>query len=194
MDDIVIRPLRHGDLIALDQIDPHFVSESYLDIEVEGDGLGATWRLVERPFEQPFRKEIGYRYDVSEIARTRMRLEEGQSLQLVAERNGRLVAVLEVEPEEWRNTAILWALFVDASARGRGLGRLLFERAVEWARDRGFRALVLETQTNNVPALRFYQRLGCRIAGLDIFFYTNHDIENREVALFLYYDLTAGPA
>ncbi|HBY96852.1 MAG TPA: hypothetical protein DEP84_23375 [Chloroflexi bacterium] len=189
MDDVVIRPLRYGDLVALDQIDPNFVSESYLDVETEREGGSITWRLVERPFKQPFQKEIGYRYDTAELARTRLRLKEGRSLQLIAERAGRLVAILEVEPEEWRNTAIIWTLFVDTAARGRGLGRLLFERAVTWARERGFRALVLETQTNNVPAVRFYQRLGCQTAGLDTYFYTNRDIANHEVALFLYYEL-----
>lgn len=189
MDDIVIRPLRYGDLVALDQIDPSFVSESYLDVEIEREGLATTWRLVERLLEEPFRKEIGYRYDATELARTRLRLKEGRSLQLVAERAGRLVGVLEVEPEEWRSTAIIWVLFVDASVRGQGLGRLLFARAVAWGREREFRALVLETQTNNVPAICFYQRLGCQIAGLDTHFYTNRDVANREVALFLYYEL-----
>lgn len=183
-DDVVIRPLRFGDLAALDQIDPNFVSESDLEVEVERTGLGATWRLVERRFERPFRKEIGYRYDVTELERTRLRLQEGQSLQLVAERAGRLVAILEVEPERWRHTAIIWALLVGASVRGQGLGRRLFERAVAWARRQEFRALVLETQTNNVPALRFYRRLGCQIAGPD-----THFSPNREVALFLYYKL-----
>lgn len=189
-DDILIRPLRFGDLLALDQIDPNFTSESYLDVEVARDGLETVVRLVERPFDQPFHKQIGYRYDLDELARTRQRLEEGESLQLVAERAGRLIAIVEVEPEHWRNTAIIWVLFVDANHRGQGLGRRLFERALAWARRNDVRALVLETQTNNVPALRFYQRLGFRVCGLDTQFYTNQDVAKREVALFLYYDVS----
>ncbi|MDQ4078577.1 MAG: GNAT family N-acetyltransferase, partial [Chloroflexota bacterium] len=118
---------------------------------------------------------------------TRFRLERAESvLMLVAEAGGRLVGVLEVEGEEWRNTALIWALFVDRAWRGRGVGRELLKRAARWAIEEGYRALVLETQTNNVPAIRFYQRHGFHIAGLDTHFYSNEDVARREVALFMY--------
>jgi ribosomal protein S18 acetylase RimI-like enzyme len=108
------------------------------------------------------------------------------ALVMVAEHEGRLVAVLEVEAETWRNTALVWALFVDQAWRGQGLGAKLLREAEKWAKRRKFRAMVLETQTNNVPAIRFYQKHGYSIAGFDPYFYSNQDIAKKEVALFMY--------
>lgn len=182
-----IRKMRPADLLALDQIDPAFESSSYLDVEREQQGLDVTFRLVERPFDTPFIKESGYHYDVEQMEQTRYRLGHAQSaLMLVAEAGKRLVAVLEVEGEAWRGTALIWALFVDRAWRGRGIGQALLQRAETWARDEGYRAVVLETQTNNTPALRFYQRHGYLCTGLDTHFYSLDDVARREVALFLY--------
>lgn len=182
-----IRPMRLGDLLALSQIDPAFESLSYLEVEQSHAGLETTFRLVERSLERPFVKEAGYHYDVEQLEQSRYRLEYAESaLMLVAEANKRLIAVLEVEGEAWRGTALIWALFVDQAWRGRGLGRTLLDRAEQWATAEGYRALVLETQSNNVPALRFYQRMGFSISGLDTLFYSMDDVARREVALFLY--------
>jgi ribosomal protein S18 acetylase RimI-like enzyme len=182
-----IRKMRRGDLLALDQIDPAFESATFLDVEQSEEGVGATFRLVERPFEVPFVKEAGYRYDAEQLEQSRYRLQNPDTtLLLVAEAGGRLVAVLEVEGEAWRNTALIWALFVDRAWRGKGLGRLLLQRAESWAKEAGYRAVVLETQSNNVPALRFYRQQGYHIAGLDTHFYQNNDVARHEVALFLY--------
>lgn len=182
-----IRPLRLGDLIALDQIDPSFTTDRYLALYRDDAASDLTFRLVEEALPAPYTKETGYRYDHDELALTRYRLEESDAaLQLVAEADGRLVAVLEVEGEAWRGTALIWALFVDKAARGRGLGSALLARAEAWATTEGYRALVLETQSNNLPAIRFYQRHGFAIAGLDTHFYHNDDAARREVALFLY--------
>jgi putative acetyltransferase len=51
-------------------------------------------------------------------------------------------------------------LFVDASARGTGLGRRLVEEAEALARDIGLRVLRLETGPELVPAVRIYRTLG----------------------------------
>jgi ribosomal protein S18 acetylase RimI-like enzyme len=192
--DVTIRKMKMSDLLALEAIDPTFESATYLAIEqAEVEGW-PTFRFAERAFETPFVKEMGYRYDVEQLEQTRYRLSQGGSLLLVAEAGEQVVAVLEVEGESWRNTALIWALFVDKAWRGRGLGRMFLERAETWARRRKFRALVLETQTNNVPAIRFYQRHGYEIAGFDTHFYTNEDVERREVGLFMYKELKPSKA
>ena len=48
-------------------------------------------------------------------------------------------------------------LFVDPGAMGRGIGRALFTWAIDAARERGGRVLVIEADPQAVP---FYQRLG----------------------------------
>jgi GNAT superfamily N-acetyltransferase len=60
--------------------------------------------------------------------------------------------------------ALLWDLRVAPPFRRGGVGSALMARAEEWARAQGARALRVETQNINVPACRFYQRCGFRLA------------------------------
>ena len=62
--------------------------------------------------------------------------------------------------------AVLWDLRVHPDHRGTGVGRSLFEAAVEWARRRECAELKVETQNINVPACRFYARQGCRLSAI----------------------------
>jgi streptothricin acetyltransferase len=181
-----IRDLLSADVEHLAQINSTFTSESVLFVEKTGDGLGAGWRLVERPLAVPFEK--GRAYDLSEedLARSRRLCEAGsqEALQLVAEDRRRVIGLLEVERERWNNSGWVWNLVVDREYRRRGLGRKFVRRAVEWGRKLGLRALILETQNNNVDACRFYQAMGFRLCGINDHYYTNDDLAKGEVALF----------
>ena len=62
---------------------------------------------------------------------------------------------------EWDGRdAFLTELFLDASARGRGLGRACMERVEETARTHGVRALHLVVRHDNAAALRVYEERG----------------------------------
>ena len=47
----------------------------------------------------------------------------------------------------------------------------------ESARAAGLRAIVCEAQNTNVPAIRFYRRLGFRLEGVDVSLYSNEDLQ-----------------
>jgi len=53
------------------------------------------------------------------------------------------------------------------------------------ARVAGFRVLVLETQNTNVPAIRFYRKAGFEVEGIDLSYYSNTDITDGEIAIFM---------
>jgi len=53
-------------------------------------------------------------------------------------------------------------LGVDASHRGRGIGRGLLNTAIEWSLKNGFTTVRVATQARNVPAQRLYQAIGFR--------------------------------
>jgi ribosomal protein S18 acetylase RimI-like enzyme len=53
---------------------------------------------------------------------------------------------------------------VVASHRRRGIGRALLDAALEWASARGM-PVVLETRTDNAPAIRLFTRSGFRVVG-----------------------------
>lgn len=197
-DSIRIRPMTTADLARLSEIDANFESPIYLDVVKEVEGLNVSWRLIERPFATPF-VCTDYVFDEKERREIGRRLKKGNGLWLVAEiepsplargRAGRLVGMVDVEQEVWRDAAWVWNIAVDRSYRGKGLGRELMEHIIAWGRRRGLRAIILETQTNNWSACRFYQRLGFQLTGIDDHYYTNQDVANREVALFWTYELS----
>jgi len=185
-----IREMILEDLPRLGEINPTFVSDTVLQVERIEEDLGVAWRLRETPLAQPFNKGPGYGPSEAELAELRRRLQQGQGLYLVAEAGGRIVALLDVEPQEWNHTAWVWDILVDWDYRGRGIGRSLMQRAIAWARERGYRALCLETQSNNINACRFYRHLGFRLTGIRDDLYSNADIAKGEVAIFWSYPLT----
>ena len=72
---------------------------------------------------------------------------------------------------------------MDEPYRHQGVGKALIEKSMDYARSKNLRALVLETQSCNEPAIRFYLSSGFRFIGLDSTHYSNTDILNREVRL-----------
>jgi len=188
MPDLAIRPLTSTDIPRLSSIDAEFESDRFLDVEKTANGLLISWRLIERPLDPPFRS-TDYGTSPQDCRDLTARLHEGDGLYLVAEDAGKLVALFDMERERWRNTAKLWNIGIDRSYRRTGLGRELMNRAIAWARDEGLRGIVLETQTNNMPACRFYQAMGFHLCGLDDHFYSNDDIGVKEVAIFWWYEL-----
>jgi len=190
-----IRRMVAADVARLVEIDSSFESPIFLDVVKEVDGLTVTWQLIERPFEMPFfRTDLDF--DEQELWDIGARLETGDGLWLVAEIAGtepdravRLVGMVDVARQAWRDAGFVWNIAIDRSYRGHGIGRALMERVFQWGRDGGLRAIILETQTNNWHACRFYQKVGFQLTGIDDHFYTNEDIANKEVALFWTYEL-----
>ena len=184
-----IRRLRPADLPRLKQIDATFVTDAILFVEKTVDGLNVAWRLTERPLPEPLPRVEGYIVTEEDVAEVRERLLAGDGLYLVAEEGQRLIGLLDMEREAWRDTAVIWNILVDRGYRRRGLGREFVQRAIAWARRHHLRAITLETQTDNVPACRFYRAMGFQLGGLDDHFYTNHDLARNQVALFWWYEL-----
>jgi GNAT superfamily N-acetyltransferase len=58
-----------------------------------------------------------------------------------------------------------------AAGTRRGIGSVLFRAAGDWAGARGCRWLKIETQNINLPACRFYQKMGCTLGAIDRFAY-----------------------
>ena len=156
-----------------------------------------TWRLVERPLGSAVSQATDYGLDRQRARRSGgARLRDGRwAVARGAGRAGagRLAALLDVEREALaRRRACSGTLPIDRAYRRQGLGpRSWSRRALDvGARARDLRAvIVLETQTNNLPACRFYQAMGFKLCGIDDHFYSNNDIGVKEVAIFWWYEL-----
>jgi GNAT superfamily N-acetyltransferase len=66
-----------------------------------------------------------------------------------------------------RDVAVLWDIRVRADSRSSGVGSLLFRAVEQWSLSKGCRTLKIETQNSNVPACRFYARMGCKLGAID---------------------------
>ena len=89
--------------------------------------------------------------------------------------------------EERSDLAVLWDIRVVPASRGAGIP--LFRYAAEWSRKHGCRQMKIETQNVNVPACRFYQRMGCSLGEIRRFGYAAVPEVAGEVMLNWYLDL-----
>ena len=62
---------------------------------------------------------------------------------------------------------------VDPAYRGTGYGRMLMERAEDYAKGHGCPMMTLEVRESNTPARRLYEACGYRIFGTQKNYYTN---------------------
>ena len=94
----------------------------------------------------------------------RSRLRVGESVVLLARREGAIVGFVQLYPMfssvRTAKTWILNDLYVDASARRGGVARALLDAAVEFAREDGAAGISLETTRDNAPARALYRAAG----------------------------------
>jgi ribosomal protein S18 acetylase RimI-like enzyme len=88
--------------------------------------------------------------------------------------------------QHWNAYAYIDDIAVNENYRGQGIGRALIERAIEWAKAKGFPGMMLETQDNNVPACRLYASCGFELRGFDTHLYKALDPSTDEIALYWY--------
>ena len=94
-----------------------------------------------------------------------------------------LAGFIEGSRESWNKRFRISNLLVFEGSRRRGVGSALMERMLAHARDSGARMAVLETQSCNLPAIRFYRKHGFKCIGFDLYAYSNRDPEVHEVRL-----------
>ena len=181
-------PLAEEHIPRLAEIRADYVSDRCARVSRTGESPEVAFALRVEHLPTPFRSRglsIVRRRDREEI-QSRI---GSRSLQLVVEDSGRLIALLDSEVESWRRVLRVWNLLVDQEYRRQGIGTELMHRAEEFGIERHCRAISADAQATNWPALTFYSKMGFEICGVDDHFYTNRDLERKEVALFLYREL-----
>ena len=101
-----------------------------------------------------------------------------------ADVDGKPVGQIKLIPW-WNKFAYVEELVVDTEFRGKGVGRALMSRAIEWAKHQNFPGITLETQDNNVPACKFYENCGFVLGGFDLYAFRNLSNAS-EIALYWY--------
>ena len=188
--------------VGLDQLKEYseipisFCVRSFLEVSTVAAGLGGL-RLDERSLAQPYLKD----YDTIEDDASPLFWPEQFNLSnwafFLAREAGRSLGGAAVAwntngvhmLEGRADLAVLWDLRVRPDARGQGIGRRLFAQAESWARQKGCRQIKVETQNINVPACRFYVRMGCQLGQMHRYAYAGVPGCESEVMLCWYKDL-----
>lgn len=106
-----------------------------------------------------------------DVFRQRIPEPESDNVIFVAEEDGQFLGTVSLVREthlKMKHKANIYGVYVDAHARGRGIGRLLMQHIIDHARQiNGLRQLVLSVVTTNTAALNLYQSLGFIIWGTE---------------------------
>lgn len=89
------------------------------------------------------------------------------------------------EPRAWNKSLWVWEFHVSPTYQGKNIGGRLMDAVVERSRAAGLRCITCETQNTNVPAIRFYRRMGFTLDGIDLSLYSNDDWPDGEIAVFM---------
>ena len=158
------------DRAALSELDTSFVVERIYKLRVSP----FSFAFDEQSSPSPFTKAY-------EITLTEEEF-RNSIVSLGAFQDARLCGLAVVREEKWNRRAVITDFFVDRNFRRRGVGRAMMDLLDRRARDAGLRALWVETQNTNVPAICFYRRVGFEICGFDR---TLYDGGSQEIALYL---------
>jgi ribosomal protein S18 acetylase RimI-like enzyme len=112
-------------------------------------------------------------------------LHNPQKVIFFADVDGRPAGQIKMVPR-WNKFAYVEELAVDTGFRGKGVGYALMTRAIAWAKAQGFPGIMLETQDNNVPACKLYEKCGFVLGGFDLYVYKNFPENRGEIALYWY--------
>lgn len=178
-----IRPIKVEELRScLRQIDSRFHVGEYLHFSKRKTGEEYLFEMRLRKYPNPFRKH-SFNYENKYLDMLASFVKEGGSFASFDDE--RCVAIAVTSCERWNKTLTIWELAVDKNYRKQGIGKQLMERVFEYAQESQMRSVFLETQTNDVSAIRFYEKMGFEIAGFDDAYYTNSDPKNLEIAVFM---------
>jgi ribosomal protein S18 acetylase RimI-like enzyme len=175
----VIKSITQDDLRGLGR--NGYVSEGKYVVKKEETDKRILFRIELESLHEPYVKN--WPEDPNDIINYEKLIPH--ELSLGAYRDEKLLGVLFIEPKKWNKSLWIWNIQVADTHRRMGIGTLLINKLVEKVKDTDFRAIGLETQNTNVPAIAFYYKMGFELDGFDTSYYTNNDLLKDEIAFFM---------
>ena len=178
---IEIRSLTELSLADLKRIASGYSSDSkYAVIHTTMEScVSFDLRLV--TLDKPYVKR--FHYNDETLQQYNMLLNTGYSFR--AYDGNLLIGLIIAEGHRWNRSVSVHEFHVAETHRSQGIGRRLMECVAEKASHAGFRIIVCETQNTNPTAIQVYRKLGFRVEGIDISFYSNYDYPEGEIAIFM---------
>jgi len=151
-----------------------YLTDSYYEISVNRKQGSWQIELFLVPLDKPLEKKYEGRLFEEQIEEPRV---------FAAILGRKQVGWIELGFQKWNNRMRVWELLVEEGFRRNGIGTALMNRAIEVARQKRARMLVLETQSCDVAAIKFYLKQGFDLVGFDMAAYSNEDIKRKEIRL-----------
>lgn len=189
---IVYRQVGREAFAAYDSIDMMVDVRAHYELDRIDRGPGGV--LLREVPVQPYVKDLGRygragdyekRFDISNWAFFMAFDDDAPVAGMTLVRNTPSVDLLDGRDD----LCVLWDLRVSAPYKGRGIGQVLFDKAVRWTRRQGLAQIKIECQNNNVPACKFYSKQGAYLAAFDEYAYAGKPGIQNEVQLIWYLDL-----
>lgn len=185
---LTCRALTLPQVRALPRIPSGYSSDFVYAVTRVSDGDGTNWSL--RP--QRAARVVTKVYDdgaVDDWLDSYQEAAEPGSMRFIgAFRGEELLGLATWTHSRWNNTLWLADIRVRSAERRTGAGSRLMAQVKARAKSAGMRGIRVETQNTNYPAVQFYRRHGFVLSGIDDHLYTNADLTNGEVALFLFWE------
>ena len=181
MELIEIRPLTQLDTSRFHELSAGYTSSFVYQVNKSENDAQTTISLHLQELESAYEKL--WEPDTNTDTRYRQVIKQGLSLGVYD--GDRLVGIAIAEKQAWNRTLWVWEFHIDSDYRGRGLGRQLMGNMAAVGKKVGCRVMVCETQNTNVPAIRFYRKMGFEVGAIDLSYYTNKDVTDFEVAVFM---------
>jgi ribosomal protein S18 acetylase RimI-like enzyme len=151
-----------------------YTSDKYYDVLYHEDENGWKIHFSINHFETPFHKHREGKLFEDDL----------ENLECyIAELNGEEVGIVSISHEKWNNVLRINEIHIQQSLQLKGIGGQLMNMVKERGAKLGVRAIVLETQTSNFPAIQFYKKHGFNFIGCNLFGYSNDDVEQKEVRI-----------
>lgn len=178
---IEIRSLKEFDSVRFQEFSAGYSSTAVYEVSKDEDDSQITISLNLIELHTPYEKKWKFSKEMeSHYCRV---IEHGLSLGVYD--GDKLVGIAIVEKQEWNRTLWIWEFHIDPNYHMRGLGKQLMDQLETIGRKAGCRVMVCETQNTNVPAIRFYRKVGFEVGAIDLSYYTNKDMTDFEVAVFM---------
>ena len=183
--DIIIRKLELEDLNEFPEIDDSFTVDSKLVLSLGAKNQRIEYTAREIPsYEKNYSEDI-YKEDQENDLDYSEYVNNPDKINYLAFMNHQIIGMIIVK-RNWNGFAYVEDIKVDKQFRQLGVGRKLIERAKDWAQVCEMPGIMLETQSNNVRACKFYENCGFVIGGFDFLVYKGINEQNDEVAIYWY--------
>ncbi|MDO8672204.1 MAG: GNAT family N-acetyltransferase, partial [Dehalococcoidia bacterium] len=138
-----------------------------MDQKIVGDEVSTTFRAIHLPRAI----KVDPRRDNNWLENW-----QNRDLLIAVEEDGELTGYLHMDVDRSRNVGRVEHLAVSRKRRRLGSGTALIQEAKRWSRVRRMRALAVETDTRNYPAINFFQKSGFAFCGFNDSYHSNKDI------------------